>query len=410
MRAPIFNFLFLLMILSCNREIQQAVSYKYPESLELQCKSDPRHRYHYSKAETGGDSLLLIVAIDAHADGRMAVNKIAQACDFMPALIVASDLIQNNFPGYEAAIDELIVDARTRFGNLRKDVILAGFSGGARMAQAYALKRKVQGLLMFGAGPWPNIPPCPFSAAVGTEDFNFLELYQRPTLEQLSDADHLVDYFRGPHEWPPSEAIRDGLLFVCGTMSENVIRAYEKRSHQLEARADSLRGNALFGWKCLQKAYQFSVDTEERENLKRRAGEFLADPVLEQALSKLEETFKEEVDNRKYYVDMTSSAPLAFWKDEIKRVEECAMLSSSTYKIDECKRLKAFMGIMFYSRLNSLLQSDGDLDQIGTLCRAFGILEPDNADMLHFKSEYFSRMNMGDSAGYYMDRASKEGL
>ena len=78
--------------------------------------------------------LPLLVIIDAHGNGKFTIDKFKQGANRYPTLLVASNLVKNDFEGYVEAIQTLVNDVRQKYpvGNI---IFVAGFSGGARMGR-----------------------------------------------------------------------------------------------------------------------------------------------------------------------------------------------------------------------------------------------------------------------------------
>ena len=408
MRTQLLICCLIAILTSCTSGNRQPVVYNLGEVQRSTCDGNPLHKYHFCQSGSDKDSLILILAIDAHGDGNMAVNKIKNACDMVPALIVGSDLIKNGFPDFEKAIDELIEDVRIKHPKIGDKVILIGFSGGGRMSYSYGLSKPVYGIMTLGAGPGKVFPTCKYYGIVGLEDFNFIELYQRPEIRQFSQREHQIDFFNGGHVWPASKEIRDGLLFLCKEIDANTEWACRLRAEQLVGNLDSLAGNPMLAWKSLEKAYRLAPGND-REAIMDRAKELQREKVFRSSIQKRENFLKQENDLRFQYMNMSMSADLKSWKKEIERINEQIAFSSDILAIEHGKRLKALLGILFYSRLQSLSAEGGNQELVKVLLDAFAILEPVNSDMFFFKSRYFERQSEPDSARYYLELARQHG-
>jgi len=409
MRILLQCCLLCMILLSCATGNRESYVNSRGEIQVARCDNDTANSYHFCEVGESNDSLLLILAIDAHGDGNIAVTRIKEACDITSALIVGSDLIKNGYGNFEAAIDELIQDVRSKHTNVGDKVILIGFSGGARMAYTYSVKKPVYGLITLGAGPGGALPNCRYYGIIGLEDFNFIELYQRPEIGQFKLRDFQADYFRGGHMWPPVQELRDGLLFICKGINEGTDLQCNARSRELLALSDSLRSSHILAWKSLEKAYQLAID-EERGDILESAKVLAKDNAFRVRVENLEKFLEIEYNLRQEYVDMSMKADLDYWKSEIVRINEQIAFSSNTLQIEHNKRIKGFLGILFYSRLQKLSQKKGNERLKLTLLQAFAMIEPKNPDMFYFKSLYFSTVNEIDSASYYLEMSKRQGL
>jgi predicted esterase len=122
------------------------------------------------------------------------------------------------------ALNAMLLDLQNDFATDTRRMYLAGFSGTARLAWAYAyeLAGHVPGVLGFAAGlPWRGIDaytqlkrPASFVyfGGAGTSDFNFDEVRAlEETLDSVTTIPHRLEYFDGPHGWPPSAICGDAV-------------------------------------------------------------------------------------------------------------------------------------------------------------------------------------------------------
>jgi pimeloyl-ACP methyl ester carboxylesterase len=103
-------------------------------------------------------------------------QKFRDALEDLPVAVAGSLMLRNNYRYFELSLNRLYSDLLEKYPVERTKVIVAGFSGGARMALEYSLKYPVRGIVMFGAGPVQlrGGPQGKWIYAVsGTEDFNF---------------------------------------------------------------------------------------------------------------------------------------------------------------------------------------------------------------------------------------------
>jgi len=122
------------------------------------------------------------------------------------------------------ALNAMLADAEQRFAGDPGRIYLAGFSGTARLAWLYAsvLSGHVKGILGFAAGlPWRGLdayvalkkaPPFAFFGGAGMLDFNYDEVRLLDAmLDSLTHQPHRLEYFVGPHGWPPEAICGDAI-------------------------------------------------------------------------------------------------------------------------------------------------------------------------------------------------------
>lgn len=314
----------------------------------------------------------------------MAVKKTMPALSQIPCVVIGSDLVRNNFPGFERAIDMLIDDACQKFPVSREQVVIAGFSGGARMAFEYARKHHVMGVLMCGAGPSRNANeelPCPVWMIAGTTDFNFQETYYNP-LNAALQKKFLADYFSGSHEWPPAELMKDAYLFLLGKSIPGGKRLLKLESDQLTQKADSLlihQESTFFALKAVEKAISLNP---ENKKAKKQFQRIKLNRELSGKISKIESDLQQENRINQAYSQASMERDSSWWAKELHDLSLLIAKNKDEQK-DHYLRIKGFLGIMFYSRLNTLIRTETGNPRIVHLLAAYRMAEPENPDVYY---------------------------
>jgi hypothetical protein len=406
------NYLILLLLFlntACIRE-KEIKTVTYTPVAAGKCSADTVNTYHFILPEQHKGSLPLLIILDSGGDGLMAVKKTEPAVSRIPCVVVGSDLVRNNYPGYEQAIEILIKDACQKLHATKEQVFIAGFSGGARMAFEYAREHPVKGVLMCGAGPAVNSfqdLPCPVYMIAGTTDFNFSETYYNP-LNKTGQQSFLADYFRGSHEWPPAEMLKEGLLFLMGKSIPGGERLLKLQSALLSEKADSLLAKAetLFTLKAVEKALNFNPDNKlakkQIENIKNNR-KFAAN------ISKIESDLALENRIDQAYSLASMEHDSIWWTKEIKQLS-LEIANNTGDKKDHYVRIKAFLGILFYSRLNTLIRSQPGNNQIAHLLAAYRWAEPENPDVYYDYALYARKLGKEQLVRKYLTIALSLGF
>ncbi len=175
----------------------------------------------------------ILYALDAGARGALPVERFREAAETYGYILAGSNNSRNGpVKIVQDAVNALIVDTRTRFSIDPRRIYVAGFSGGARAAVqvGLAMNGKIAGVLAFGAGFPPDMPPAapvPFATylAAGDEDFNFPELRELDGTLQRLQAPHEFETFSGGHEWPPATVCTHSIEWLELQAMKSGIRA-----------------------------------------------------------------------------------------------------------------------------------------------------------------------------------------
>jgi dienelactone hydrolase len=386
----IFAICSFLILAACSGPPEAALKVvNYQDPIAEECIADPVNKYHILVPGNPDQwhKIPLVIVLDAHGDGKLAVEKFQPAVQFFPCIVAGSDLIKNNFPGYETSIIQMMSDIENKYPVDAQKIIIAGFSGGARMAYYFSLNHPVKAVLMCGAGPGKEKPACPVYAISGMGDFNFAEQYQHPDIQSINDNKFTSDYFYGTHEWPQPQQLSDGIVFLLRDDNdmENIRR---KRSHDLMQLADSLdkTGDNLMAWKALEKAAKFSVDKSKRDKAVERAESLIKKGDFQQSINSLEADLKTEAGLNQEYAQRSLTENFNWWKKELTALNDDLETYKTGLKADHYLRIKGFIGILLYTRINKMIYGDARNPQLPNLLETYAFAEPENSQAWYFKA------------------------
>jgi predicted esterase len=386
----------LILVLSpgCNnaRTDEKPVTYSNP--VMDSCREEPDHHYLVSEPEniSTQQKLPMILVIDPHGDGKLGVEKFSEALADIPAVIAGSEKIGNNYPDFESSLSHLEADVLAKYPADPDKVIVAGFSGGARMSYYYGMRHKVLGIIMFGAGPGRPAGDTGgkrMYMASGTRDFNFMEQY-RPPFTGLSDDQHYItDFFRGSHEWPPCENIYESVAWILKDEPDFPESIPVRISGKMLAEFDSLLNSddLFFAANALEKAWIFSPDSKSRKRVSEKIDDFKKQSRWIDYNREFEGYLQKELRLKQAYVDRLADPDTGWWRNEIQSLHQNIESCTDPVKEDFFYRIKGFIGIILYSRINNLLQTGRRTSELDRLMVIYELAEPDSPDLIKFKKQ-----------------------
>jgi hypothetical protein len=185
---------------------------------DVQCRDDAGQHYalYLPSTFTPTRTWPVIFGFDAGARGRRAVERYQSAAETYGFIVVGSNNSRNGpwEPSLEAAA-AMRRDVEARFPIDSKRMYTAGMSGGAHVAMQVALDSiDIAGVLAsssgFPDGDFKESVPFPVFATMGSEDFDYDEVYQLNDLK----SPHRVRTFDGGHQWPPVELATEGVEWM----------------------------------------------------------------------------------------------------------------------------------------------------------------------------------------------------
>ncbi len=372
-----YVWLLSLMVYACASHHTSLKAIPYTQVAIVKCQADPTHTYQLSLPEDHAGSLPLVVILDPHGNGKLAVKSFLPAVTDFRCILAGSDAVHNYMNGYVETIGQLIADVKSKYAV--SQVFLAGFSGGARMALGYAVNHGADGVLMCSAGPGQNQGELPFPVFMiaGISDFNFGETYYNPL--KASPHPHMMSaYFEGFHEWPPADKIRGGLVYLMGQYLPDGAAIGSRESQRLTQAADSLleKEEAFLALKDLELAIKLDRNNKKakktRETIRHDRG-------LSGSIDRLEMDLSEESNIGQSYAMATMQQDSSWWFQQLDWLQNEIANNTGDRKA-HFMRIKAFLGILFYTRLNTMLHEDPPVAVTVHLLAAYRKAEPRNPD------------------------------
>jgi dienelactone hydrolase len=265
--------------------------------------ADPSQTYalYLPSSYTSTRRFPVLYCFDPGARGPFAVARFKEAAEKYNYIVVGSNNSRN---GPNQPLNDIIrviwEDTHARFSIDEKQVYVAGFSGGARVAisMAYSFRSLVAGVIACSGGypsrTKPNIARTfVLFGTAGRDDFNNPEMQSLSKGLEDSPAHRLV-IFPGGHEWLPValagdaiewfelEAIRAGRKEKDDTFIDTIFNKTLARARAAEAADERYQAYLVYAW-----------ISEDFEGL-RPVSEFHRKAVELEATKEVREEFREE--------------------------------------------------------------------------------------------------------------------
>jgi len=164
----------------------------------------------------------ILYCLDPGARGRAPVERFHEAAEKAGFIVAGSNNSHNGSVDIaREAIHWLLTDTHERFAIDDSRTYAAGFSGGARLALAWAGNGHIAGVIACGAGfgdPIPKDVAFRVYATAGVDDFNYDEVdAMSRELSRRGVAQRFAE-FAGGHEWLPETLTGEALDFVSGRL------------------------------------------------------------------------------------------------------------------------------------------------------------------------------------------------
>ena len=188
------------------------------------CRGDKSQSYalYLPAAYSPQHAWPILYCLDPVARGRMPVDRFQQAAERAGFIVAGSNNSRNgSLDVAREAIGWLLADTHERFAIDDSRTYAAGFSGGARLALAWAANGRVAGVIACGAGFGSAIPkevPFRIYATAGVDDFNYDEVYAMSRDLSRQGVAQRFAQFQGGHDWLPETLTGEALDFLSGRL------------------------------------------------------------------------------------------------------------------------------------------------------------------------------------------------
>jgi len=188
------------------------------------CRGDKSQSYalYLPAAYSPQHAWPILYCLDPVARGRVPVDRFQQAAERAGFIVAGSNNSRNgSLDVAREAIRWLLTDTHERFAIDDSRTYAAGFSGGARLALAWAANGRVAGVIACGAGFGSAIPkevPFRIYATAGVDDFNYDEVYAMSRDLSRQGVAQRFAQFQGGHDWLPETLTGEALDFLSGRL------------------------------------------------------------------------------------------------------------------------------------------------------------------------------------------------
>lgn len=379
-----FTVILLSVFVACNNSTKKVESFSIINKTDS-CSTNSKHTYRIYSSNGDIQNLPLFIAIDSHGSGETAINHLKEAVNEYPAVLVASNLIQNNDPNYIHELEELVADVQLKYSS-SSEIYLTGFSGGARMALGYGTNHNVNGVIACGAfasAQQLSTIKCPVLGIVGMDDFNFVETVQFILYPDKKPDNTHVELMSASHEWPGAVQLANafGWLRLQGDVNKNAVRKF---SEIQKYRIDSLHQNSNFlQAACIARnmasvnAYNKSTDFGSIVN------NIENDAAYKQQIADLVASLQLEMKIRQAYGNALMEKDEVWWKNEIAVLQNKIASEPNDMKQMMYKRINGYLGIVCYS-YSRQFAARKDIAHLEQILMVYGLAEPENEDMIRF--------------------------
>lgn len=354
----------------------------------------------------------LIIFLDPHANGNIPVALYKNLAEDHGFLLIGSNEIRSGMSGREviASFDSLFQMAKRDYHVDENRIYLMGFSGGARVALAFAeAYPEIKAVVASGAGIQAGVkapkPTFSFLGMAGNEDFNMIEIINTDRSLKRQGFNRAMIIFDGDHNWPPVEVAEEAFQWLDlvamkeKTIPGNPTKIQDAKEWYLQ-KANSLKneGRIFDSYEVAERALTVLDGLTDVSNLKALAGELRKNPVYKEQLSDMVKTMQLEMGLQNNYMQAFAGKDMEWWTAELQKLNETGTQQSEQLMK---KRLLAFLGVMAYM-ISDRAVNEKDIEGSAKYLEIYRTLEPTNPEHAYLEAKRRMMMNEQSMAINYL--------
>lgn len=316
-------------------------------------------------------SLPTLLFFDAHKRSQLPLDLYSQLSEKYHVILVASGDAENGMAleEYRKRGDAIFNEIKNITSVNDSVLFVAGFSGGARVAQDYAIYNpKIKGLIMNSAGfpkdQFVSRPDLSIVGLGGSFDFNLAEMYQsfESVFGNKNHPPALFLMFNGKHDWAPEANMELALDFLISGLNKT------------------------------------------RMNINKEADEDFA-----RITNDMKEVFSEEIKFRNIYAEgLLKNRDTSYWKNEVTRIQNLAKTKGMEYEA-MVKRLMGYMSIYCYSSIKMAIgaaQYNNAMDYVAI----YRTVDSSNSEWAYLGAVIYANLNKLNKSLEFLNDAAALGF
>ena len=387
------------------------------------CKDDTALSYAlYLPSTYSRDKFYPVMLVfDPHGTGKLPVSNYKEVAEKYNYIVAGSNNSKNGiaWPEIQKIANLLLTDVRGRFHVNTQRIYALGFSGGARIANTWAMSNgAITGVICCGAAS-PAVAPTnsrndfSFMGIAGTEDFNYTEIKKYDKEVLGNHQQHGVLVFNGKHEWPPVASMDEAFLWMelnekrknttqnDSLVSENILLATK------EVQALLNKKQLMNAYEHCRKTILFYEGLGDLSFFKDTYQHLQTNKEVETALQKEEQTWVQEESIKKNYIEAVQNNDPNWWKKDIAelnlKIKNAPKNEALVYK-----RVLSFLSLMMYMQTTSFMKQKNTA-AADYFSKLYLVVDPGNFEAHYLAAEVNAIQGNHKEAIQFLNSAVKNG-
>lgn len=377
---------------------------------------DPSQSYALYLPKNYSDSVKypVIIFFDPHGSGRYPLDLYKGFADEFGFVLMGSNNSKNGlqFDQTNVIAKSLVDEAVTKYSSGKKNISLAGFSGGAKVALvAAATQPDLSSVIYCGAAiRFDNINQLPPALAfAGESDMNYTDVISSvPALEEKKMVHSLIEW-KGKHEWPDSSSFEDAFYWCSFNAMRNKSREIDNKRIKtfLQKKNKSLtdKQNSLMQYNLYNQIIQFLQGVVDVTAYQQKFLIVKKSDSYKKEMQKQQNGLQTENNLKQNYAQCFESKDLNWWKEEIARMRN--IKASDQEKMYQ--RLLGYLSLASYSYSNNAIKQN-NFSAAQQFLAVYKLADPENAEQPFLTACMYARQGDREKAIAALEEALKLGL
>jgi pimeloyl-ACP methyl ester carboxylesterase len=401
---------------SVKAPVSTKIDFKKGDITDLTVNGDPENIFSvYLPASYDSTKKYPVVFFfDAHADGKLPINNYKSIAEKWNYIFIGSNTSKNGLASdYTMKIgNELINTVKNILPVDTTEIILCGFSGGARVASNIAMFHSdVKALICNSAAPQQPLNDKIFIGLAGLGDMNYLEMKKFQENQADNNSPHELLVFDGKHEWAPAAMMEDALMMTAmfplnGKNNPNSNEMYRDLGIQVYRQSDSIKKTSCMIAHNLLEAGKRAQEAALKGNQRIILGDDYRISVKADACAAADKkTWKDAETQETVLQQELASAMMSqdttWWKNNSAHYFESNKPDADKFMHE---RLRGYASLMAYSYANQAFKSN-NLHAAEKLIAIYAIVDPTNSEWAYMQAQLYVKIGMNDYAFGSLEKA-----
>jgi hypothetical protein len=328
----------------------------------------------------------------------LPVNKYKSLADKWNYILIGSNNSKNGLTMQKKIEigNELVDEAIAAYPVSKGEIMLCGFSGGARAASGIgAFRDDIKGVICNSAAPGQPMPGKVYVGLAGLGDMNYLEMKKFETMPSDPRITHELLLFDGEHEWAPVSAFENAMLISgCAPVDG-------KRTKDDSTRAAALAENILSQIDSVK-----NISCTLARNL-LETGERVCTPfgswkkenaaLVSDACVKSDEAAWKKLDDQENAMQVFLSESIltrdtAWWRQNAETYFDTTKTGPEKFMR---ARLRGYISLTCYTYANQAFHTT-NLHAAEKMVKVYSIVDPSNSEWAYMQAMLYVKLGLNE--------------